>query len=66
MLMSMSGNGSLSDMTCETWPASGSDFRPGTAVFEFLEPIPAGLKRGQFMAEMQEKIEAASAELLAE
>ena len=48
------------------WPAHGFLRRPGTVVFEFLEPIPAGLKRGEFMKERQARIEAASAALLAE
>jgi 1-acyl-sn-glycerol-3-phosphate acyltransferase len=34
------------------------------AVFEFLEPIPPGLKRGQFMQQLQESIECASTALL--
>lgn len=46
------------------WPARGIDFRPGTVVFEFLEPIPAGLKRGAFMQELQNRIETASRALL--
>jgi 1-acyl-sn-glycerol-3-phosphate acyltransferase len=33
-------------------------------VFEFLAPIPAGLKRGEFMKELQARIEAASKALL--
>ena len=48
------------------WPAHGVMRRPGTVVFEFLPPIPAGLKRADFMRELQEKIETASAALLAE
>jgi 1-acyl-sn-glycerol-3-phosphate acyltransferase len=48
------------------WPAHGFIRKPGTVVFEFLEPLPAGLKRGQFMTEMQTRIEAASTKLLAE
>ena len=48
----------------ETWPAHGTDFRPGVAVFEFLQPIPPGLKRGQFMQQLQESIECASTALL--
>jgi 1-acyl-sn-glycerol-3-phosphate acyltransferase len=48
------------------WPAHGFLRRPGTVVFEFLEPIPAGLKRGEFMKELQARIEAASNALLAE
>ena len=48
--------------TC--WPAKGLGFRPGTVVFEYLEPIPAGLKRGQFMELLQSRIETASKALL--
>jgi 1-acyl-sn-glycerol-3-phosphate acyltransferase len=35
-------------------------------VFEFLEPLPAGLRRGEFMKEMQIRIEAASTALIAQ
>ena len=48
------------------WPAHGFLRRPGTIVFEFLEPIPAGLKRAEFMKELQAKIETASNRLLDE
>jgi 1-acyl-sn-glycerol-3-phosphate acyltransferase len=48
------------------WPAKGFMRYPGVVVLEYLEPIPAGLKRGQFMAELQDKIETASNRLLAE
>ena len=48
------------------WPAHGFLRRPGTVVFEFLEPIPAGLKRGEFMKELQARIETATDALLAE
>ena len=48
------------------WPAHGFLRRPGTVVFEFLEPIPAGLKRGEFMKELQSRIETATNKLLAE
>jgi 1-acyl-sn-glycerol-3-phosphate acyltransferase len=37
---------------------------PGRVVFEFLEPIPAGLKRGEFMKVLEERIETASNALL--
>jgi len=47
------------------WPAHGIIRRPGVIVFEFLEPIPAGLKRGTFMTELQTRIETASDALLA-
>ncbi len=36
---------------------------PGTAVIEFLEPIPPGLDRRTFMARLEERIETASARL---
>jgi 1-acyl-sn-glycerol-3-phosphate acyltransferase len=39
---------------------------PGTVVYEVLEPIPAGLKRADFMRILQERIETASDALLAE
>ena len=48
------------------WPAHGFLRRPGVVVFEFLPPIPAGLKRADFMRELQDRIETASAALLAE
>ncbi len=47
------------------WPAHGFVRKPGVIVFEFLEPIPAGLKRGAFMAELERRIETASHALLA-
>ena len=48
------------------WPAKGFMRYPGTAVFEFLPVIPAGLKRAEFMAILEERIETASAALLRE
>jgi 1-acyl-sn-glycerol-3-phosphate acyltransferase len=38
--------------------------RPGTITLQFLEPIPPGLKRAQFMPILQERIETATAALL--
>jgi 1-acyl-sn-glycerol-3-phosphate acyltransferase len=46
------------------WPAHGFIRRPGTIVFEYLEPIPPGLKRAEFMRLLQERIETASNRLL--
>jgi 1-acyl-sn-glycerol-3-phosphate acyltransferase len=46
------------------WPAHGFLRRPGTIVFEYLEPIPPGLKRAEFMRLLEERIEAKSNELL--
>ena len=46
------------------WPAHGFRRYPGTVVFELLEPVPAGLKRAEFMAQLEGKIEGASGALL--
>jgi 1-acyl-sn-glycerol-3-phosphate acyltransferase len=46
------------------WPAHGFLRRPGVVVFEFLPPIPAGLKRADFMRELGARIETASDALL--
>jgi 1-acyl-sn-glycerol-3-phosphate acyltransferase len=40
--------------------------KPGVIVLEFLEPIPAGLKRAEFMHTLQERIESATNQLVAE
>ena len=37
--------------------------RPGRIVLEFLEPIPAGRRRGPLMAELERRIETATAAL---
>lgn len=47
------------------WPAHGFRRYPGTVVFEFLEPIPAGLKRAEFMNRLEDAVETASTALLA-
>lgn len=47
------------------WPAHGFRRYPGTIVYEFLPPIPAGLKREAFMTELENRIETASDALLA-
>jgi 1-acyl-sn-glycerol-3-phosphate acyltransferase len=47
------------------WPAHGFLRYPGTAVFEVLPPIRAGLKRATFMALLEDAVEEASARLLA-
>ena len=39
--------------------------RPGTITLAFLEPIPAGLKRGEFMELLEGRIETATAALVA-
>jgi 1-acyl-sn-glycerol-3-phosphate acyltransferase len=47
------------------WPKHGFMRKPGTIVFEYLEPIQPGLKRGEFMRLLEERIETASNKLLA-
>jgi len=47
------------------WPAHGFIRKPGTIVFEYLEPIPPGLKRAEFMRVLEERIETKSRELMA-
>ncbi len=39
---------------------------PGTAVIEFLPPIPTGLKRTEFLTRLEQEIEDRTAELVAE
>ena len=48
------------------WPAHGFRRIPGVIVFEYLEPIPPGLKRAEFMRILIERIETASDRLLTE
>lgn len=40
--------------------------KPGVAVIEFLEPIPPGLGRKEFMAELEKRLEPATRALVAE
>ena len=47
------------------WPAHGFLRKPGTIVLEYLEPIPPGLKRAEFMRRLEDQIETASNALLA-
>jgi 1-acyl-sn-glycerol-3-phosphate acyltransferase len=46
------------------WPRHGFIRKPGTIVFEYLEPIPPGLKRAEFMRLLEERIEPASSALI--
>lgn len=48
------------------WPRRRAFIRPGTIVVEFLEPIPPGLDRTEFLARLEGAIEQASNRLLAE
>lgn len=46
------------------WPQQDWRLRPGEAVIEFLDPIPAGLEKEIFMARLEETIERRSLELI--
>ena len=43
------------------WPRRSFLRHPGTIVLEYLEPIPPGLERRPFMAELEARIETATA-----
>ena len=48
------------------WPQESSRKTPGTATLEFLEPIPTGLPKDEFLARLEAAIEGKTAELIAE
>lgn len=48
------------------WPRRGLYRRPGVAVVEFMEPMPAGMARDEFMAHLELVVEARSDALLRE
>jgi len=48
------------------WPRHTFLRYPGTIVAEFLDPIPPGLPRQEFMQRLEQAIETASGQLLAE
>jgi 1-acyl-sn-glycerol-3-phosphate acyltransferase len=48
------------------WPRRTLIRHPGTIVVEFLDPLPPGLPRAQFRREIESRLEAASARLIAE
>jgi 1-acyl-sn-glycerol-3-phosphate acyltransferase len=48
------------------WPRRSWRRSPGTVVVEFLEPIPPGLPKAEFLARLKDSIETASDRLLAE
>lgn len=48
------------------WPRRSFMRYPGAIIVEFLEPIPAGLPRKAFKAELERRLEAASNRLIAE
>lgn len=48
------------------WPEEKYEKHPGTATLEFLDPIPTGLPKAEFMARLEAAIEDKTAELVAE
>lgn len=48
------------------WSHRGIKMTPGVVVFEFLPPILPGLKRAEFMQQLETAVETASARLVAE
>jgi 1-acyl-sn-glycerol-3-phosphate acyltransferase len=48
------------------WPRQGLSIRPGVAVIAFLEPIGPGVDKQSFMKLLQDRIEFATAQIIAE
>jgi 1-acyl-sn-glycerol-3-phosphate acyltransferase len=48
------------------WPQQAWTKRPGTAVIEFLDPIPPGLGKDEFLERLTTVVEARTSELVAE
>lgn len=48
------------------WPQEAYRKTPGTAVLEFLPPIPPGLDKAEFMIRLEDAVEGRTAELVAE
>jgi len=48
------------------WPQEEFRKNPGTATIEFLDPIPTGMPKAEFMERLEAAIEARTAELVAE
>jgi len=48
------------------WPQEGFHKTPGTATLEFLDPIPTGLGKDEFLARLEAAVEGRTAELVAE
>jgi 1-acyl-sn-glycerol-3-phosphate acyltransferase len=48
------------------WPQEESRKTPGTATLEFLDPIPTGLGKEEFLARLEAAVEGRTAELVAE
>jgi 1-acyl-sn-glycerol-3-phosphate acyltransferase len=48
------------------WPQEAFRKNPGTATLEFLDPIPTGLGKEEFLARLEAAVEGKTAELVAE
>lgn len=48
------------------WPQEQFQKHPGTATLAFLEPIPTGLDKAEFLQRLEEAVEGRTAELVAE
>ena len=48
------------------WPREDYRKHPGTATLEFLDPIPTGLPKDEFLARLEAVVEGKTAELIAE
>lgn len=48
------------------WPQEAFEKRPGTATLEFLDPIPTGLPKDEFLARLEAAVEGKTSELVAE
>ncbi|KQW83636.1 lysophospholipid acyltransferase family protein [Brevundimonas sp. Root1279] len=48
------------------WPQEEFRKNPGTATLEFLDPIPTGLPKDEFLARLEAAVEGKTAELIAE
>ena len=48
------------------WPQEAFAKHPGTATLEFLDPIPTGLPKDEFLARLEAAVECRTAELVAE
>ncbi|HKT53352.1 MAG TPA: lysophospholipid acyltransferase family protein [Caulobacteraceae bacterium] len=47
------------------WPQADFAKHPGVATVEFLDPIPTGLERSEFMARLEDTVESRACELIA-
>lgn len=52
--------------TGQLWPVKGWRFRPGRIIISFLPELPPGLGRVEFLSALENRIEKASSELLAD